>query len=372
MAFVIQRQLRALTYGRVAAIRTASPAFICEQFRLHLDLELSRANELNPDPAGIGVLTSLDALKDAISVGATILICTSIVGMRSSALSSYNLPGSTERIESWIRANSPKATLPMDNAEYLAYYFADYFKGVCFDLNISSVEVLSCLADDRCDTTRHTEEYFAALLDHGLLAGHRSVSSAVAAYSRYVQFKSATMKLATTAMPTGGLGSGWSLIRAEPFGPGLRLFASVDSSLLSDVEMCKAAYFRRLSDAEDFVHLSGNRNDLNFNGFTSNCVPEDAIFLQAITARVMSECTLLYLIRGPSMTFYPHPVMQLPVAGQGIGPAPAGGGAVGLFPLPVNATGVGGPAVPPVTPIGSAALQPAQIPQGIDQNAALI
>ena len=70
--------------------------------------------ELNPDPAGNGIVQGQLANIVPITLGATALVMTSIVGMRSSVISAYQLPIGTDLCEAYLRQNLAKVTLPMD------------------------------------------------------------------------------------------------------------------------------------------------------------------------------------------------------------------------------------------------------------------
>ena len=126
MAFVLQRASRQFQYVREATVRTTTPQFIYNHLLPLYTQEMERLIQLNPDPAGQGIVMGQLANVVPTTLGATALIMTSIVGMRSSVISAFQLPQGTDLVEAYLRQNLAKATLPMDLAEYTAYNAAEY------------------------------------------------------------------------------------------------------------------------------------------------------------------------------------------------------------------------------------------------------
>lgn len=304
MAFVIQRAARQYQFLRNATVRAVSPNFIFQQMLAYYTREMERAISLNPDPAGTRILQGQLGNVVPISIGATQLIMTSIVGMRSSVISAYALPVGTEQIESWMRQNVPKSTLPMDCAEYCAFYAADFFRPYANSSTVTSFEVLTCLSDPAIVNAAAATAHMANILGFGLPAGAppRTWQSCMAAYSNYATFKQSTMRLATVAMPTGGTQSGWAFVLPQVRGTAIRLFAGFDTSILSMTEFAKVVYFRDMIVAEGFVGLDANAEASPFDGWATPTTPALAAWIVGTASDVLSENSLLYLIRGPTLT----------------------------------------------------------------------
>lgn len=180
MAFVLQRASR--QYIREAQVRTTTPQFIYNHLLPHAG---APEDELNPDPAGTGIVAGQLANVVPIALGATALVMTSIVGMGSSVISAYQLPIGTDPCEAYLWQNLAKATLPMDLAGYTAFYAADYWRPNC---TISSFETLTCLSDPLF-VNAAVQGHFTGLLNIGLIAPQvRTWQQCIAAYSNYVTF----------------------------------------------------------------------------------------------------------------------------------------------------------------------------------------
>ena len=132
--------------------------------------ELERWIQLNPDPAGQGIVAGQLQNVALITIGAVALVMTSVVGMRPSVISAFQLPQGTDLCEAYLRQNLAKATLAMDVAEYTAYYAAEYWKPFSTNTTVTSFETLTCLSDPAFVNNAAVQAHFSGVLNVGLIA----------------------------------------------------------------------------------------------------------------------------------------------------------------------------------------------------------
>ena len=114
MAFVLQKANRQFQYFGEAQVRVTTPQFLYNHLLPLYTQELERWIQLNPDPAGQGIGAGQLQNVVPITIGAVVLVMTSVVGMRSSVISAFQLPQGTDLCEAHLRQNLAKATLSMD------------------------------------------------------------------------------------------------------------------------------------------------------------------------------------------------------------------------------------------------------------------
>ena len=96
-------------------------------------------------------------------------------------------PAGTDLCEAYLRQNLATDTLPMDLAEYTAYYAADYWRPFSTNCAISSFETLTCLSDPLFVNNAAVQARFNGVLNIGLIAPAARIWQG--AYSNFVTFK---------------------------------------------------------------------------------------------------------------------------------------------------------------------------------------
>jgi len=209
----------------------------------------------------------------------------------------YTIDDEMKQIYDWLKKTIQTSNIP--ESEYLAATLGNSFKPIIFEsvpLPIAVFYAVDLKRNQAQDIATRVQMLFATLFGEDL-----NLQLGLSHYSRLVAFSKKYFPSCVSKPADENHGQIWTLTRCTNTGTGYRIYIGFSSILISEDQMCKAAYLRRFTNM-NYIPLQLGLNDYDpavttHTGYTAVTPIADVLNVYADTVSHIAT---------PAIEFWPH------------------------------------------------------------------